>query len=971
MQEDSFVLEEESAIYNMVIEGNRRTFAVGQFDKLESNSNVQIYEGCKVVGTIPGEVTVNVAEGCSQAQVAESYKELFIEKVNEYLSWYDDIERVIERAFEDTKTQSWDDADDTGDFDKMIQGDAYADYYTVSVGEAKEIDAEITAENANLVFNNANVTIIPAANNVAEVNGTGYETLEEAFAAAILVDNFNLKLLQDVQPTANLISRTTTSGTIDLNGHTITTNYAIQLGTGGDYLIKDGSIVSNATSNCFNINGANVTLEDVNLTTTSTGNTYINFFTGGLTISKGTVINTATHSQNIAIMLNKNVNNGTVTFASDWTGSINQAVGYNNATKSVVVEEGASGIFTGYNFVIDSSITNYDISIMGGYFSYTGGYYSDCVADGFLAENATIDNVVYRHIRRAVEGELVATVNGTKYYSLGAAIAAANGDEIILQKNLDLGTYNAGSGTVLNLNLNGYTINTNKIELNGATLSIKNGTVNGQITTFNDAVLTIENATVQSTGSPYTISGNNTLGSSTITLKNGARVINDYGIAVYHPQNGTFTAEDGCYVKGDTALYAKRGNIVINGGTFIGTAEAKEYAPSGNGAGASTGAAVIIDNMQNYTGTLSVAINGGTFTATDANAPAVESDATGMDALEEIIPATSTAVFSSDVSALAEDGYKTVYDETKGGYVVEEDVVDANNGANLALEGIIEENIYMDADAYNLGDDAVIKVTYNASTNISETADPTEETYLVKNLTPFDDPKDEFDGTYKFSFKQAPAQITEDVTVALYADANAQEPVKSITYSVKDYCDNVIATSNNAKLVALCKSILDYGMAAQEEFEYNLNNPAETDGFYNAAAIEALTYSDITGTRLEDSIGITGCAFQCLANTNINLYIDNELFGAGIINAYVEDGNDQAPVSATYMRSTKTGRLFISVNGIAADDMTKDFTVVTSNNGSVTTNLNTIVKTCLYYGTATTLAKTIYFYADAANTYFN
>ena len=145
LQEDSFVLEEKSAIYNMVIEGNTRTFAVGQFGKLENDSNVQIYEGCKVVGTIPGEATVNVAESCPQAQVAESYKELFIEKVNEWLSYGTDIEYAAERAFDDIMVQSMDDADAAGDPDKEIQGDAYADYYTVSVGEAEAVDAEITA----------------------------------------------------------------------------------------------------------------------------------------------------------------------------------------------------------------------------------------------------------------------------------------------------------------------------------------------------------------------------------------------------------------------------------------------------------------------------------------------------------------------------------------------------------------------------------------------------------------------------------------------------------------------------------------------------------------------------------------------------------------------------------------------------------------------------------------------------------
>ena len=290
----------------------------------------------------------------------------------------------------------------------------------------------------------------------------------------------------------------------------------------------------------------------------------------------------------------------------------------------------------------------------------------------------------------------------------------------------------------------------------------------------------------------------------------------------------------------------------------------------------------------------------------------------------------------------------------------------ANNGANLALEGIIEENIYIDADAYDLGDDAVIKVTYNASTNISETPDPTEETYLVKDLTPFDDPKDEFDGTYKFSFKQAPAQITEDVVVALYENEDAETPVKTITYSVKDYCDTIIATSKDAKLVALCKSILDYGAAAQTAFDYNTDNMA-VDEFYNANAIANLESSDIENPVFTGS-GIQGGSFACFSTTDMNLYVAQHAVES--TGAYIEDDDESAVKVVT---KTRGNSKYINISGIEAGNLLKTVTVNTTV-GDIQINSQFLVKTILAYSnnaTEVTLAKTIYFYAQAADEYFN
>ena len=292
----------------------------------------------------------------------------------------------------------------------------------------------------------------------------------------------------------------------------------------------------------------------------------------------------------------------------------------------------------------------------------------------------------------------------------------------------------------------------------------------------------------------------------------------------------------------------------------------------------------------------------------------------------------------------------------------------ANNGANLTLEGDIEEAIYLDADAYNLGSDAVVKVTANANSDISETPDVQTKTYAVSSLTPYTDPNGTYTGTYKFAVKNAPAQITEKVTVALYASADAQEPIKTIEYSVKDYCDTVIATSNNAKLVALCKSILDYGAAAQLAFGYNTENLAVDDEFYNADAIAELTAADIENPVFTSQAPIKGGSFACFSTTDMNLYVgDHAVASTG---ASIADDADSAVKATTKTRGMSK---YINISGIEAGNLLKTVTVSTTL-GDIQINTQFLAKVIINANNSANevnLAKTIYFYAQAADLYFN
>ena len=138
----------------------------------------------------------------------------------------------------------------------------------------------------------------------------------------------------------------------------------------------------------------------------------------------------------------------------------------------------------------------------------------------------------------------------------------------------------------------------------------------------------------------YAIAGNgNETKSTTITI-NGGTLVSTADYAIYHPQPGTLTINDGAVVYGAVgAIAMKRGNLVVNGGTLtskgvgdtgnwgdgtgnLGKAALNFCAPYGDvtatikgGTITAEGDAVLIDAKPTEGKTLSLAISGGTFSS--------------------------------------------------------------------------------------------------------------------------------------------------------------------------------------------------------------------------------------------------------------------------------------------------------------------------------------------------------------------
>ena len=173
---------------------------------------------------------------------------------------------------------------------------------------------------------------------------------------------------------------------------------------------------------------------------------------------------------------------------------------------------------------------------------------------------------------------------------------------------------------------------------------------NGQfgIGAYDNSKVTINGGTVESGW--YAIAGNGSgVQTTTITI-NGGTLVSTSDYAIYHPQFGTLTINDGAVVYGAAgAIAMKRGYLVVNGGTLT----SKGVGDTGNwGDGTGNLKSAALNFCAPY-GDVTAIIKGGTITA--------EGDAVLIDAKptegKEVSLAISGGTFSSDVSKYCAAGF--------------------------------------------------------------------------------------------------------------------------------------------------------------------------------------------------------------------------------------------------------------------------------------------------------------------------
>ena len=417
------------------------------------------------------------------------------------------------------------------------------------------------------------------------------------------------------------------------------------------------------------------------------------------------------------------INGGTFTTARAFDYVISEG---NTTDTSLTINAGE------FNGTMSLDTTKATTELNGGTYKTYDGSAANTDVTAYLPADQIVDSTTGQI--KNVDPSTVAKTNSAEFTSLKDAldsVAAGATATITLLDDCTLpSTYEIADNQKITIDLNGNDITTSARAFNirHGQLTLKGtGNLNANFTGANAAVAVYGAAT--DSGSNYsTFTQNSTV---TINAPNGyGAMIGANGSGSYGAKlqlNGTINSKYGVYINGNVAeptvktnaaainitgtvtasnadaavylagyaktniysnanltagsgVYIKSGTLNIYGNAVINATGAKtDYVFNTNGCDA-TGDAVIIDSC-GYPGNVpTVAIKAGTITS--ANGAAIASYAKQDDPnyptaefprVTNVVPATSTAVFSSDVSALAEEGYETVYDAEKGGYVVAED----------------------------------------------------------------------------------------------------------------------------------------------------------------------------------------------------------------------------------------------------------------------------------------------------------
>ena len=350
-------------------------------------------------------------------------------------------------------------------------------------------------------------------------------------------------------------------------------------------------------------------------------------------------------------------------------------------------------------------------------------------------------------------------------------------------------------------------------------------------------------------------------------------------------------------------------------------------------------------------------INNVTGETTVAQLKAMIADETGVPATEQKLVFAGSVLENENTFA----DYSIRKEDTIRLYI------NADNGSSLTLTDGVKFNAYIDADAYGVdANEAVVKLTYNHNADVSKTKAFSTDTIALTDATKYVKAGDPYDGTYKFAFAVAPAQYAENITIELYATADAETPLFTTTTSVKTMCEKVVALAETESAYAayanLCKALADYCQAAQVFFSYDA--PA-TPAYYNEA-VTTLAAADMEVPSAFVGIEGAGFSFTIVSALEVNVFYNGDL---EIQNVSIDSTKGADAVNAE--TTTKGGKNCINITGIASGNLDNMITVNTSA-GVVELSATNIAKAIA--GSADTnyanLARALYLYSVQASAFF-
>lgn len=379
-----------------------------------------------------------------------------------------------------------------------------------------------------------------------------------------------------------------TAGTLEINGATITNGKAADSFIGGVYMTNSSQLHMTSGSITGNVNGNTAYTSDNYLQYAS--DLWIGANASGL-VEGGTVDN---------VFVNAN------SYSANDQGAFAQAGGkVTNLYVEYAENHGADVLYGGgtlENLYISTTNGNGDCKkvtpVVG--MEYNGGV----TDDEAVAPVAQVGDTGYATLEaaftNAVDGNIVKLLKNTTTTQL---ITVADGKHLTLDLNGN--TVSSDLSTTIKVS-NGYlTVKNGKVVANGEAFRLvgnnkpatwETESTPAELTIASD--VEVESATdcsiyiygkgakadiagqLTSKGSYATIQGQGTIddkqnnSGTEIIIREGAKVISKKSNAIYHPEVGSVTVEQGSYIEGvSSAIEMRRGTLTINGGVLRATSD--------------------------------------------------------------------------------------------------------------------------------------------------------------------------------------------------------------------------------------------------------------------------------------------------------------------------------------------------------------------------------------------------------------
>ncbi|MBP3633510.1 MAG: leucine-rich repeat protein [Oscillospiraceae bacterium] len=431
----------------------------------------------------------------------------------------------------------------------------------------------------------------------------------------------------------------------------------------------------------------------------------------------------------------------------------------------------------------------------------------------------------------------IATTGENKFYgSVKDAVAAVDAEgTVTLLKNTEI-TEAITADKAFTLDLGGKELTIN-VEGSGgavnvaAALTVKNGKITsvnnifrmteGELVLADDLTAASQNgyvvfirggklktaAKLTASGGFATITGNGLYqGDAEIT---GGSVTHTSDIAISWPQDGKLVVSGGT-ITGTTALYVKGGEVEISGGKLEATGEMADFVHGDNGATA-TGDALVVENSDYPAAPPVVNISGGTFTSKNA-LPVVKYSVEGAEG--EATLSITGGTYDYDVTEYVAEGYECVEANVDLMYTVQKKAVikttvagsNMNLGNELQVNFIVNNPVEGDYVAYvHQETKAEGGVTYTIADEAWEAFGTTRQRITVRVRA---------------------MEMTDKLTLTI-KNADGEDIIDPYITSVREYgAKALVAATSSAAMKTVVVDMLNYGAAAQTNFNYKADDLA-------------------------------------------------------------------------------------------------------------------------------------------------